>query len=135
MLMGAYPDHPAFSQPDPARYHTRIRFTLDGRYFYIPARQEHRGVGGIFFDDLSSAEVGYDVEAFTRDVGEGILPSWLPIVAANRDLPFTEAQRDWQVGAGQCFRGGYSITIVIKALCSGPGKVIKDMSGVPGNAP
>ncbi|KXZ44310.1 hypothetical protein GPECTOR_69g403 [Gonium pectorale] len=67
------------------------------RYFYIPARKEHRGVGGLFFDDMSSGEAGFDVEAFVRDVGDGILPSWLPIVERHRDQPFTEAQRNWQL--------------------------------------
>lgn len=34
---------------------------------------------------------------FVRDVGEGILPSWQPIVEARRGRPFTEAQRQWQL--------------------------------------
>ncbi len=67
------------------------------RYFYIPARKEHRGIGGLFFDDLSSSEAGFDVEEFVRDVGNGILPSWLPIVARHRSEPFTDAQRQWQL--------------------------------------
>jgi coproporphyrinogen III oxidase len=36
-------------------------------YFYIPARHEHRGVGGLFFDDLEAASASYDVE----EVGGG----------------------------------------------------------------
>ncbi|PNH11399.1 Coproporphyrinogen-III oxidase [Tetrabaena socialis] len=67
------------------------------RYFYIPARKEHRGVGGLFFDDLSSAEAGYDVEAFVRQVGDGILDSWTPLVQRRRGTPFTEEQRQWQL--------------------------------------
>jgi coproporphyrinogen III oxidase len=67
------------------------------RYFYIPARKEHRGVGGLFFDDLDAATEKYDLEAFVRDVGDGIIPSWAPIVERNRGLPFTPAQRDWQL--------------------------------------
>ena len=43
-----------------------------GRYFYIPARNEHRGVGGIFYDDLSSAEAGFDVLSFTKEVGDWV---------------------------------------------------------------
>ncbi len=30
-------------------------------YFYIPARQEHRGIGGIFFDDLEATDAPFDV--------------------------------------------------------------------------
>ena len=66
-------------------------------YFYIPARKEHRGVGGLFFDDLDAATESYDVEAFVRDVGEGILPSWEPIVNRRRQLSYTQDQRDWQL--------------------------------------
>lgn len=67
------------------------------RYFHIPARGEHRGVGGLFFDDLSSEEAHYNADAFVREVGNGILPSWLHIVEANRNKPFTEQQRNWQL--------------------------------------
>ena len=67
------------------------------RYFYIPARKEHRGVGGLFFDDLDAAVESYDVESFVRDVGNGILPSWAPIVERRRNMDFTPAQRDWQL--------------------------------------
>jgi coproporphyrinogen III oxidase len=67
------------------------------RYFYIPCRKEHRGVGGLFFDDLDAAVEQYDVEAFVRDVGDGIIASWAPIVERNRNLSFTSEQRDWQL--------------------------------------
>lgn len=68
------------------------------RYFYIPARKEHRGVGGLFFDDLEAGPAaGYDVAQFVRDVGDGILPSWTSIVARRRTQPFSEAQRQWQL--------------------------------------
>ncbi len=49
------------------------------RYFYIPARKEHRGLGGIFFDDLDAAGAPYDVGAYVRDVAAGVLPSWRAI--------------------------------------------------------
>lgn len=45
------------------------------RYFYIPARAEHRGLGGLFFDDMAN-EDGFSADQFTRDVGEGILARW-----------------------------------------------------------
>jgi coproporphyrinogen III oxidase len=32
------------------------------RYFYIPCRKEHRGIGGLFFDDIATGEAGYDAE-------------------------------------------------------------------------
>lgn len=67
------------------------------RYFYIPARKEHRGIGGIFFDDLSPDEADYDVQAFVQDVATGILPSWQNIAERRRQTPFTEQQRQWQL--------------------------------------
>ena len=69
-------------------------------YFYIPARKEHRGVGGVFFDDLENdaacdalggARVN-DAEAFTRAIADEWLDSYLPIVERRRDLAYSEAQ-------------------------------------------
>ena len=75
-------------------------------YFYLPARGEHRGVGGIFFDDLSSFEDDGcslcshhldEAEAFTKAVCETWMPSYLPIVRARRNAAYTEEQRHWQL--------------------------------------
>jgi coproporphyrinogen III oxidase len=54
-------------------------------------------VGGLFFDDVDAATAGYDVEQFVRDVGDGILPSWIPIVERRRGQQFSDAQRQWQL--------------------------------------
>lgn len=74
------------------------------RYFYIPARNEFRGVGGIFFDDLDAQQVSagndrgaFNVEAFVQDVGRGIIPSWEPIVERNKNKCFEDSHRDWQL--------------------------------------
>mmetsp|Transcript_35986 Transcript_35986/g.113844 ORF Transcript_35986/g.113844 Transcript_35986/m.113844 type:complete len:292 (-) Transcript_35986:908-1783(-) len=84
---------------DPALY-PRYKAWCDD-YFYIPARGEHRGVGGVFFDDLAPEDVGFDAGAFVRDVGDGILPSWEKIVARRRGEDYGEAERRWQ-----CLRRG-----------------------------
>lgn len=67
-------------------------------YFYLPARSEHRGTGGIFFDDVDASS---ETMAFVMDVASGWMPSWLPIVKRRGELPYTEEQRHWQ-----CLRRG-----------------------------
>ena len=63
-------------------------------YFFLPHRNEPRGVGGIFFDYKSGEMDRW--YAFVREAGEIFLSSYLPIVQRRKDLPFTEAQRQFQ---------------------------------------
>ncbi len=65
-------------------------------YFYLKHRQETRGVGGLFFDDLN--EWGFAQSfAFMRSVGESFTKAYVPIVQARKDTPFTEVQRQFQL--------------------------------------
>lgn len=65
-------------------------------YFYLKHRQETRGVGGLFFDDLN--EWGFAQSfAFMRSVGESYTKAYVPIVQARKDTPFTDAQRQFQL--------------------------------------
>ncbi len=65
-------------------------------YFYLKHRQETRGVGGLFFDDLN--EWGFAQSfAFMRSVGESFSKAYVPIVQARKETPFTEAQRQFQL--------------------------------------
>lgn len=66
-------------------------------YFYIPARQEHRGIGGLFFDDLEAKDAPFDVSQFVKDVAEGILSSWRDIARKRQAMPFSDEQRQWQL--------------------------------------
>jgi coproporphyrinogen III oxidase len=63
------------------------------RYFYLPHRQEPRGVGGIFFDDLASGDLIRDF-GFVRAVGEALLEVYPRIVARRKDTPFDGAARE-----------------------------------------
>ncbi|MFK7975306.1 MAG: oxygen-dependent coproporphyrinogen oxidase [Halioglobus sp.] len=65
-------------------------------YFYLGHRNEPRGVGGLFFDDLS--EWGFDQSfAFMRAIGDSFLLAYLPIVVRNRNTPYAERERQWQL--------------------------------------
>lgn len=65
-------------------------------YFFLRHREEPRGIGGLFFDDLH--EWGFDrCFAFLRSVGDHFLQAYLPILRLRRDLPYGERERDFQL--------------------------------------
>ena len=65
-------------------------------YFFLPHRQEPRGIGGLFYDDLN--EWGFDQTfAFMRSVGDSYLQAYLPILERRKDVPWTESERQWQL--------------------------------------
>uniref|UniRef100_A0A7S3K7G1 Coproporphyrinogen oxidase n=1 Tax=Aureoumbra lagunensis TaxID=44058 RepID=A0A7S3K7G1_9STRA len=67
-------------------------------YFYLHLREERRGVGGIFFDDLSpDTENDYDPHLFCRAVADAFEQSWNPIVERRRNILYTEKQKRWQL--------------------------------------
>ncbi|MCW8857273.1 MAG: oxygen-dependent coproporphyrinogen oxidase [Kangiella sp.] len=69
-------------------------------YFYLKHRDEHRGIGGLFFDDLNSEQKGWDFEqcfAFMRSVGDNYIKAYRPILVKTKDKPYTEAERDFQL--------------------------------------
>lgn len=66
------------------------------RYFYLKHRDETRGVGGLFFDDLN--KWGFeDSFNFLQAVGDSYLQAYLPIVERRKDTPWTEQQRQFQL--------------------------------------
>jgi coproporphyrinogen III oxidase len=66
------------------------------RYFFLPHRNETRGVGGLFFDDLN--ENGFDDSfAFLRSVGDHFLPAYLPILERRRDQAYGDRERQFQL--------------------------------------
>jgi coproporphyrinogen III oxidase len=65
-------------------------------YFFLKHRNEARGIGGLFFDDLNAW--GFEQTfAFMRSVGDHYIQGYRPIVNRRKTLPFTETQRDFQL--------------------------------------
>lgn len=64
-------------------------------YFFLKHRNEPRGVGGVFFDDLS--EGGFErCFHLTQSVGNAFTRAYLPILAKHRDDAYGERERDFQ---------------------------------------
>ncbi len=74
--------------------HPRFKRWCD-EYFHLRHRGEPRGVGGIFFDDLSAPDFE-TCFAVARSVGDHFLPAYLPIVERRRDTPYGEREREFQ---------------------------------------
>lgn len=65
-------------------------------YFYLKHRDEQRGIGGLFFDDLN--EGGFaPCLAFMQSVGDHYLQAYTPIVVRRRDTPYGEREREFQL--------------------------------------
>jgi len=80
--------------PFGADLHPRWKKACDD-YFYLKHRREPRGVGGIFFDDLS--EGGFDRSfAIVRSVGDAFAPAYAPILERRKDIAYGERERDFQ---------------------------------------
>ncbi len=68
-------------------------------YFFLPHRQEHRGVGGLFFDDLNKSVWGWDWQQcldFTQKVGLGFLDAYIPILEKRIMTPYEQRHLDFQ---------------------------------------
>ncbi len=95
---------------DTAAFHAAFKAACDGHdgdyyprfkkwcdeYFYLPHRDEPRGIGGIFFDYLSTG--GWEADfAFTQDVGRAFLEIYPKIAARHLDEPWTDDDREHQL--------------------------------------
>ena len=78
---------------DPS-YYDNFKAWCD-RYFYLKHRDEPRGVGGLFFDDLNQAGFA-DSFGFVQAVGEGYLDAYLPIVKRRQDHPYNDDHKAFQ---------------------------------------
>ena len=74
--------------------HPRYKRWCD-EYFFLKHRNEPRGVGGVFYDDLNEGgfERCFDL---TRSVGDAFVPAYLPILEQRRHLAYGERERDFQ---------------------------------------
>jgi coproporphyrinogen III oxidase len=66
------------------------------RYFFLPHRNETRGVGGLFFDDLNEYGFARSFE-FMRSVGDHFLPAYMPILERRKDQPYGDRERQFQL--------------------------------------
>jgi coproporphyrinogen III oxidase len=96
-----YPD-----EDDTNAFHAALRVACDAHavadylrfkawcdeYFYLPHRNEPRGVGGIFFDNLNSGDWDADF-AFVQDVGRAFLQVCPTIIRRHMHEPWSEAQK------------------------------------------
>lgn len=77
---GVYPEHKAWCD----------------RYFFLPHRNETRGVGGLFFDDLNAW--GFDrCFDYIKAVGTGYLEAYLPVVQKRKTTEYGERERAFQL--------------------------------------
>ncbi|KAG6862748.1 hypothetical protein C0993_001654, partial [Termitomyces sp. T159_Od127] len=115
-------------EEDAVHFHTTIKNACDkhgpqlypkfkkwcDEYFYIPHRNESRGIGGIFFDDLNEGPhvrlnspdspdaaprptSPAEIFSLMQDLGNAFIPSYLPILKARSSMPFTPSERRWQL--------------------------------------
>lgn len=88
-----------------AAHYPRFKSWADD-YFYIPHRNVHRGVGGIFYDHLESEDIAaWEANfAFTQDVGRAFLDIFPALVRRRMATPFTDADKARQLE----WRGRYA---------------------------
>jgi coproporphyrinogen III oxidase len=80
--------------PFGAGQHAQFKAWCD-RYFFLKHRNEPRGIGGIFFDDL--AQPDFDAcFALTQSVGDHFIDAYAPIILRRRDSSYSERERDFQ---------------------------------------
>ncbi len=76
-------------------YYSSFKSACD-QYFFLPHRNETRGIGGIFFDDFN--ELGFDRSfQLIRSVGNAIVPAYFPIVKRRKHDTFGMREREFQL--------------------------------------
>lgn len=89
----------ALCQPFGAEIYAKYKQWCDD-YFYLKHRNEQRGIGGLFFDDLNTEAHGWDFEtcfAFMQAVGNGYLQAIIPLFEKYRNHVYGEREREFQL--------------------------------------
>ncbi len=81
------------------KLYPRFKAACD-RYFYLPHRQEARGIGGLFFDDFHEKNFEHSFN-FMQSIGNHVMPAYMPIVSRRQNHKFTEQHKEFQ-----CYRRG-----------------------------
>lgn len=76
-------------------YYPRFKEWCD-KYFHIPHRQECRGIGGIFFDDVDTP-TQEDCFQFVSTCANAVAPSYVPLVKKHKNDAFGDRERTWQL--------------------------------------
>lgn len=76
-------------------YYPKFKEWCD-KYFYIPHRNECRGVGGIFFDDLDTPDQERAFN-FVSTCAHSVVPSYLPLVQKHKNDSYGDRERQWQL--------------------------------------
>ena len=66
------------------------------RYFFLPHRNEPRGIGGLFYDDFKGENFDHAFR-FTRSVGDHFISAYQPIVTRRKSTPYTQQEREFQL--------------------------------------
>ena len=97
-------------EEDAVHFHTMCRKALEpfgqdyyphfkkwcDEYFFLKHRNEPRGIGGIFFDDLNTGDFEHCFNLI-ESVGDHYLPAYVPILEARAEKPYGERERDFQL--------------------------------------
>jgi len=85
----------AACDPFGADYYLRFKQWCD-EYFFLKHRNETRGTGGLFFDDLNERNFEHSFD-FLKSVGDHYLAAYVPIVQKRKHTPYGEHERDFQL--------------------------------------
>ena len=84
-------------------YYAKFKKWAD-EYFWCKHREQTRGLGGIFFDDLNDRPKE-EIVKFSAECLASVVPSYVPIVSKHRDDEFTTKQKEWQAMRRVRFEG------------------------------